>query len=149
MCLDNKPVNRKVAKTGNSAYNCLRYCVDGVGVKTAEKIVNTCKLETILDVVELSVDDIVDIKALCNIDGDVKILLSVNENEKNLKKVLKENPKYDTIIIVVGPEGGFTEKEEDELIKNGYIRTSLGERVLRTETAGMVSLAMINYEWMV
>ena len=57
--------------------------------------------------------------------------------------------KYDTLMIVVGPEGGFTLKEEETLINNGFISTSLGKRVLRTETAGMVAISMINYEWMV
>ncbi len=95
------------------------------------------------------VNDIVDISRLCKIDADVKLLLTVNELTKNIKKVLKEIKKYDTLIIVVGPEGGFTKEEEETLIKNGYISTSLGKRVLRTETAGMVAVSMINYEWMV
>ena len=95
------------------------------------------------------VKKILDIKGLCELKADVKILLSVNEKAKNLKKVLKETKKYDTLIIVVGPEGGFTKMEEDQLINNGYISTSLGERVLRTETASIVAISMINYEWMV
>ena len=95
------------------------------------------------------VKKILDIKGLCELKADVKILLSVNEKTKNLKKVLKETKKYDTLIIVVGPEGGFTKMEEDQLINNGYISTSLGERVLRTETASIVAISMINYEWMV
>lgn len=95
------------------------------------------------------VNDIVDISRLCKIEADVKLLLTVNEKTKNIKKVLKEFKKYDTLIIVVGPEGGFTPKEEETLIENGYISTSLGKRVLRTETAGMAIVSMINYEWMV
>ncbi len=95
------------------------------------------------------VNDIVDIKGLCKISADVKLLLTVNETTKNIKKVLKELKKYDTLIIVVGPEGGFTPFEEETLIKNGFISISLGKRVLRSETAGMVAISMINYEWMV
>ena len=95
------------------------------------------------------VNGIVDINGLCKIKADVKILLTVNEMTKNIKKVLKEIKKYDTLIIVVGPEGGFTPQEEETLIKNGFISTSLGKRVLRTETAGMAIVSMINYEWMV
>lgn len=95
------------------------------------------------------VHNIVDIHKLCEIKADVKLLLTVNETTKNIKKVLKDLKKYDTLIIVVGPEGGFTLKEEETLINNGFISTSLGKRVLRTETAGMVAISMINYEWMV
>ena len=95
------------------------------------------------------VRDIVDISSLCKLSADVKLLLSVNETTKNIKNILKELKKYDTLIIVVGPEGGFTSKEEETLIKNGFISTSLGNRVLRTETAGLAAISMINYEWMV
>ena len=95
------------------------------------------------------VHNIVDLKELCQLKADVKLLLSVNEASKNIKNILKENKKYDTLIIVIGPEGGFTQDEETTLINNGFISTSLGKRVLRTETAGMVAISMINYEWMV
>ena len=96
-----------------------------------------------------NVVNIVDLKGLCEIKGDLKILLSVNEKTKNIKKVLKENKKYDKIIIVIGPEGGFTPQEEKYMIENGFISTSLGKRVLRSETAGLSIVSMINYEWMV
>ena len=95
------------------------------------------------------VNNIIDLKELCEIKADVKLLLTVNEKAKNIKNILKDLKKYDTLIIVVGPEGGFTQIEEETLIKNGFISTSLGKRVLRTETAGMVAISMINYEWMV
>lgn len=95
------------------------------------------------------VNNIIDIKELCEIKADVKLLLTVNEKTKNIKNVLKDLKKYDTLIIVIGPEGGFTSLEEETLINSGFISTSLGSRVLRTETAGMVAISMINYEWMV
>lgn len=95
------------------------------------------------------VREILDLNRLCKLEADVKILLSVNELSKNLKNVLQDNKTYGTIIIVVGPEGGFTNEEEEKLINNGFIRTSLGKRVLRTETASLVALSMMNYEWMV
>lgn len=56
-CLDNTPINRKVAKTGNPAYQCLRYCIRGVGPKTADKIIGTLKLETIEDVTNMTIND--------------------------------------------------------------------------------------------
>lgn len=95
------------------------------------------------------VEDIIDINRLCQLEADMKILLSVNEMSMNIKKVLQSKDFYDTIIIVVGPEGGFTCDEETKLMDAGFIRTSLGKRVLRTETASIVALSMINYEWMV
>ena len=93
--------------------------------------------------------DIVSLDKLCQIEADLKILLTVNEKVKNIKNVVHNNKSCDTIIIVVGPEGGFTHLEEEKLIKNGFIATSIAKSVLRTETAGVATLAMLNYEWMV
>ena len=91
---------------------------------------------------------IISLKELINIDANLKIMLSVNENKKSIKNVLQENSNCDILIIVVGPEGGFTKDEEKILQENGFISTTLGNRVLRTETASLAILSMINYEWM-
>ena len=67
---------------------------------------------------------------------------------KNIKKVIEQNKKCDKIIIVVGPEGGFEKSEENLLIDNGFISTSLGKNVLRAETAPVAVVSMIKYEFM-
>ena len=69
---------------------------------------------------------------------------------KGVLKTLKENNKIDNIKnigIMVGPEGGF-EKEEIEALKEmgAYIIT-LGNRILRTETAGFVAASLLQYEF--
>ena len=51
------------------------------------------------------------------------------------------------MIIVVGPEGGFKKEEEELLTQHGYLSTTLLDFVLRTETAAIVALSMINYEF--
>ena len=88
------------------------------------------------------------IKELSKLDYDYKILCSVNEVSKSIKTVLSNVNISDRILIVVGPEGGFTKKEEEELINNGFISVSLGDRVLRTETASLFVLSIINYIFM-
>ena len=45
-------------------------------------------------------------------------------------------------ICVVGPEGGFTEKEVDLFIKNGFKTLSMGDRILRWETAALMALGL-------
>ncbi len=49
----------------------------------------------------------------------------------------------DSIIIVIGPEGGFSEKEVTYLNSIGYDNISLGKRILRAETASMYALSVI------
>jgi 16S rRNA (uracil1498-N3)-methyltransferase len=51
-----------------------------------------------------------------------------------------------SILIVVGPEGGFSHAEADAARPRGAEVISLGARILRTETAAMVLLAILNYE---
>lgn len=88
------------------------------------------------------------LKDLIEMDYDVKLVCSLNENTQNIKKVLQKINKCVKMIIVVGPEGGFDPKEEEMLINNGFISVSLGENVLRAETAPVVAISMINYEFM-
>lgn len=95
------------------------------------------------------VHEIIDLKTLCEVEASLKLICTVNEMTRSVKKVLQEHPIYDTIIIVIGPEGGFKDKEEQLLIDSGFIPVSLGSRVLRTETAPIAIASMLNYEWMV
>ena len=53
--------------------------------------------------------------------------------------------KGKSISILVGPEGGFSEQEIDNLTKQGFIRTSLGKRILRAETAAIYALSVLGY----
>ena len=53
--------------------------------------------------------------------------------------------KNKSITILVGPEGGFSEDEVNALVKQGFIRTSLGKRILRAETAAIYALSVIGY----
>lgn len=92
------------------------------------------------------IENVINIKDLAKLDYDLKILCTVNEVSRSLKNVLQNTNSYDTIIIVIGPEGGFTRDEEKYLIDNGYLSTTLLKSVLRTETAGIAALSMINYE---
>ncbi|MBU1867114.1 MAG: RNA methyltransferase, partial [Candidatus Margulisbacteria bacterium] len=66
------------------------------------------------------------------------------EKSLTLKEVLKGLP--DSILLLIGPEGGFSRQEVDLAVKAGFKAVSLGKRILRSETAGLASLAAISYE---
>ena len=53
--------------------------------------------------------------------------------------------KNKSITVLVGPEGGFSEDEINLLTKQGFIRTSLGKRILRAETAAIYALSVLGY----
>ena len=51
------------------------------------------------------------------------------------------------VSIMTGPEGGFTLHEEDAAIERGALALSMGPRILRTETAGIAAVAVLNALW--
>ncbi len=65
-------------------------------------------------------------------------------DEKREPLLLRELPKENsTISLLIGPEGGWTDDERNLAMSNGWISASLGPRVLRAETAWLVSLAIL------
>lgn len=93
------------------------------------------------------VNNVINFKELINriSDNGVTIVPYENEGKRGLKDLLK-NINSKVINIVIGPEGGFEESEIDDLIKSKANIVSLGPRILRTETAGFTTLAIILYE---
>ena len=67
-------------------------------------------------------------------------------NTNNIKNIhLKDlYTKGENVLILIGPEGGFSEKEVDDAEQNNFKRISLGESRLRTETAGIVACHTIS-----
>lgn len=107
-------------------------------VKEASEQSKRTKIPEILDVTSVS--------ELSRIEGyDVKLLCTVRENTKNLKKLLSNIREGAKIIVVIGPEGGFTKEEEETLIQGGFETVSLGNSVLRTETASLFIMSVVRY----
>ncbi|MBQ6731355.1 MAG: 16S rRNA (uracil(1498)-N(3))-methyltransferase [Bacilli bacterium] len=68
--------------------------------------------------------------------------------EKDASKVSEQFQgleKGKSVSILIGPEGGFSKQEIDNLVSLGFIRTSLGKRILRAETAAIYALSVIGY----
>ena len=88
------------------------------------------------------------IKNLIDLNYDLKLVASTKKIEKTLKFMLQNSTKCDTIIIVVGPEGGLSLSEEDFLLNNGFSGVTFGNTILRCETAHMFIMSAIKYELM-
>ena len=69
------------------------------------------------------------------------------EDRQGLKQVLQSNLKTDSILIIIGPEGGISEAELDKARSGGAVPVSLGRRILRAETAGLTALSAVLYEF--
>ena len=60
-----------------------------------------------------------------------------------IREALRHRHKPTSALIVVGPEGGFTEDEIHAAEQSGFIQVSLGKRRLRTETAALVAASWV------
>lgn len=70
-----------------------------------------------------------------------------NETGRTIKDSLRSlEQKPASVAVIIGPEGGFSDKEAEELKAAGADCVSLGKTILRTETAGLAALSVIMYE---
>lgn len=69
------------------------------------------------------------------------------ETEVNIKDILRRTGKKKKIIVIIGAEGGFSLTEVNKARDNNISIVSLGQLVLRVETAAIITLGVINYEW--
>lgn len=80
----------------------------------------------------------------------LKLVAYENESTHTIKSILQENIEYikdNDILICIGPEGGYQENEINAIIECGGYSVSLGQNILRAETAAISAIAMIQYEF--
>lgn len=93
----------------------------------------------------------IEFEELINKLSIVDLIVVPYENEsgygiKNMVKKLNKCGEIKSIAVIIGPEGGFEEKEIKQLIDIGAEIVTLGPRILRTETAGFVCTSILLYE---
>jgi 16S rRNA (uracil1498-N3)-methyltransferase len=86
---------------------------------------------------------------LTKADADVKDTLKLifcTGDHPSLANAIAPLPAQN-VILLIGPEGGFTPEEIELAIKAGFQVISLGKRILRTETAGIAAISTIHAIW--
>jgi len=79
---------------------------------------------------------------LPTITAPARLVLALN-GQASLSEI---KPTSEEIVLVIGPEGGLTPKEQEKLIQeHDFKAIKLGPRVLRTETAGVAALSILQY----
>ncbi len=84
-----------------------------------------------------------------NCKGALLLFCNEVEHEQKIQDILRDYKSCDCdkdIIILIGPEGGFSEREAKEIKFIGGVSVTLGERILKTDTAAISTLANIQYE---
>ena len=102
------------------------------------------------------INNVINIKKLCEIVENYDIVLVAYENEENnslknelsqIKSTIINNQSQELKIgIVIGPEGGLEKQDVENLERSGAKIITLGKRILRTETVALNVLSIIMYE---
>ena len=76
-------------------------------------------------------------------DGERRVLLS----PRSARGLRELDRPVGGIVMLAGPEGGFSPEEERAAVQSGFLTVRLGPRVLRTETAAVAALAAMQALW--
>ena len=114
-----------------------------------QKIAEIAAKQSMRDIIP-NIKSIIKTKEI-DVDGYDVVLVAYENEEHNmlkaeLKKLESQNKQEYNIAIAIGPEGGISEKEIELLDEKNVKFVSLGKRILRTETAGLVMAGNILYE---
>ncbi|MDA0909995.1 MAG: 16S rRNA (uracil(1498)-N(3))-methyltransferase [Proteobacteria bacterium] len=80
------------------------------------------------------------------IDADIKLFLSPHSNE-TITHRYQQQSNAKRFAIYIGPEGGFSDNEESLALNKGCHSIRLGKRILRTETAPLAIIAILQALW--
>lgn len=127
--LNKSVVEKKVPKWQRVMYESSKQC--------ERALVPTCYDATTLD------------KILAENSFDKIIVFCERIADKTVRDSFKEQPikKGDKVLVVIGPEGGFSQKEFDYFKDKSLEMLTLGDLILRAETAVVVALGNIIYEY--
>ena len=98
-----------------------------------------------------TVRDIVSLKDLCKqnlTEYDLRLACMERSQTNGIKEVLNSlQEKVSKVLILIGPEGGFTEEEGKLILSSGFTSVSLGKRIYRSETVGVVASSILFFNF--
>jgi len=85
---------------------------------------------------------------LAKLEGQeaLKVVLWEQEEKRDLRGLLESSPRVKKFVGIVGPEGGFAQSEIASAGAAGFIPISFGNRILRSETAAIAMVSVVQYE---
>jgi 16S rRNA (uracil1498-N3)-methyltransferase len=77
----------------------------------------------------------------------LKLFFWETEARQTLERVRETADDVRSVLIVIGPEGGFTDAEAATAEEHGFCTVQLGRRILRAETAAVAAIALVQFLW--
>jgi 16S rRNA (uracil1498-N3)-methyltransferase len=87
----------------------------------------------------------VSFKELMKQSGDYDLKIAFHEKTNEKFSIIEKNCSVKKLIVLIGPEGGFSDSEIHLARENGFLSLSLGPRILRAETAAIVGCALFQH----
>jgi 16S rRNA (uracil1498-N3)-methyltransferase len=110
--------------------------------KIAKEALKQCKRGRIMEIGEtVSFEEMLNQGQFC----DLKIAFWEDELQPLHANLPGSNGQIHTIFALIGPEGGFTQKEIEKARDHGFITVGLGPRILRAETAAVAACVLMQY----
>ena len=88
------------------------------------------------------ISDPMKLKQALTVESALRCILSENEKSTTLREVVEGNRAAESLAFAIGPEGGWSEEELKAFAAPGWIAASLGETILRAETAAIAATVL-------
>lgn len=95
-----------------------------------------------------AVKQVMTVKEALSYAKEMNVKLLPYENEKGItqtRSMISEIQAGESVAVLIGPEGGFAPEEVEAAKNSGFRTVTLGKRILRTETAGLMMLSVLAY----
>jgi 16S rRNA (uracil1498-N3)-methyltransferase len=80
-------------------------------------------------------------------EADYRYVLEEVEAPPILPALPGQRRPGESVALLVGPEGGWADREREQIASSAWCRVSLGAQILRAETAPIAALAIVNAAW--
>lgn len=77
----------------------------------------------------------------------LKLFFWEGEARQSLMQIREETARLDSLLLAIGAEGGFSPQEASEAMRHGFRPVRMGERILRTETAALAAISIVQFLW--
>jgi 16S rRNA (uracil1498-N3)-methyltransferase len=79
-------------------------------------------------------------------DHDLKLIFWEEQGQKTLHEIFSPKDEKKSVLILIGPEGGFSSDEVEVAVASGFKPVTLGSSILRAETAAITAAAILQHE---
>lgn len=81
-------------------------------------------------------------------DSELKIIASLSDEPENFRETLAKHPDLESVTLLIGPEGDLSPEEYAATQEHGFVPVTLGDLVLRVETATLFCLSAIRFQYL-